>query len=316
VAWNGIVLTLGLLGLFFIGRELTGGAANPSPDDLRIALTQILMTGYSASAYAYVLTTARRTTQELAPVAQHLPHWQASLAQAARHPWWLLPLIGAANFLLIGVAATNATTPAPENPWAWQGWNYDVYWHRATTLFFAWWIGCFCFVTGVESARLSRLSEAIESLDLLDLRPYEPLIRQGLTNALLVIGVVSVLSLLAVESRYWPLLIIFWVAFIAIAWLGLMLPLRGIRKKIRTAKQRELDWCREQLQLARNALRSGADAQQPIAEVIAYQSLVEKIRNWPFDNPTLARFTLYLLIPLGSWLGGAIVERSLDMLLP
>ena len=241
------MLTLGLVGLFFVGRALTGGGANSSPQDLRIALTQILMTAYSASAYAYVLMTARRTTQELAPVAQHLPHWQAALERAGKHPWWLLPLIGAANFLLVGVTATNATTPAPTNPWAWQSWNYDIVWHRATTLIFVWWIGCFCYVTVVESARLSRLSEAVESVDLLELGPFQPLIRQGLTNALLVIGAASVLSLLAVESRYWPLLVIFWIAFIAIAWLGLILPLRSIRKKIRAAKERELDWCRQHL---------------------------------------------------------------------
>ena len=313
--WIGVVLTLGLVALFLVGRVLTGGAENSSPEDLRIAITQILQTAYSASAYAYVLMTARRTTRKLAPVAQHLPHWQAALERAGKHPWWLLPLIGAANFVLVGVTVTNATTPAPTNPWAWQSWNYDVVWHRATTLMFVWWISCFCYVTVVESARLSRLSEDIESLDILDLGPYRPLIRQGLTNALLVVGVVSVLSLLAIDSRYWSALVIFWFAFHALAWLGLMLPLRSIRKKIRAAKERELDWCRQRLQAARDALKTGGDTQQPIDEIMAYQGLIESIRNWPFDNPTLVRFTLYLLIPLGSWLGGAFVERGLDLFL-
>ena len=313
--WVGVFLTLGLLGIFFTGRVTIGDAARSTPEDLRIAVTQILMTAYSASAYAYVLMAARRTTRELAPVANHQPLWQASLERAGKHPRWLLPLVGAANFLLVGISVTNATTTAPTDPWAWQNWNYDIVWHRATTLIFVWWIGCFCYVTVVESARLSRLLEHIESLDILDLDPYRPLIRQGLTNALLVIGVVSVLSLLAVESRYWTVLVIFWVAFIAIAWLGLMLPLRSIRQKIRVAKERELDWCRQRLQLARDGLKSGSEPQQPIAEIMAYRNLVENIRNWPFDNSTLVRFTLYLLIPLGSWLGGAFVERGLDLFL-
>jgi predicted MFS family arabinose efflux permease len=28
-----------------------------------------------------------------------------------------------------------------------------------------------------------------------------------------------------------------------------------------------------------------------------------------FDAPTLTRFFLYIAIPLGSWIGGALVER-------
>jgi hypothetical protein len=228
----GIALTLGLLLVYFVGRALVGAAGSSTADDLRIAITQILMTTYSVSAYAYLLMSVRKTTQDLSPVAQHLPQWHVTLDRAGKHPRWLLPLVGAANFLIIGVAATNATTPDSVNPWAWQTWNYDVYWHRATSVLFVWWIGCLCYVAVAESARLSRMSDTIESLDLLDLGSYQPLIRQGLTNALLVIGVVSILSLLAVESRYGPMLVTFWIAFIVLAWIGMMLPLAGSASRL------------------------------------------------------------------------------------
>jgi hypothetical protein len=248
-------------------------------------------------------------------VADQLPQWPAHCALVTRYAPWLLPLVGAANFLLIGIPVTTATTPPPTQAWAWQTWNYDVAWHRTTTLLFVWWIGCFCFVTVTESLRLSRLSKAIESVDLLNLDRFDPLIHQGHTNALLVIGVVTILSLLGVEARYWPALILFWALFIGVAWLGLMLPLRTIRHKIRATKQAELDWCRQRVRQARDALKSDADPDVPLAELAAYQRLVENVRNWPFDNPNLLRFILYLLIPLGSWLGGALVERGLDLFL-
>lgn len=312
---TGIAFTGAMLGVFFIGRTLTDAASGSTPDDLRIAVTQILMTAYSASAYAYLLMTARRTTRDLAPVARHLPDWQAIVDRAGKHPWWILPLVGVANFLLIGVSATNATTPAPVNAWEWQSWGYDVAWHRATTVLFVWWTGCLCYVTVVESVRLSRLSNGIESLDIFNLHPYRPLVRQGLINALLVIGIVSILSLLAVESRYLPMLAGFWIAFVLLAWTGMMLPLRGIRKKIRIAKNQELDWCRQNMGLARDSLKSGDGKKQSVAEILAYKTMVENIRNWPFDSSTLIRFALYLLIPLGSWLGGAFVERGLDLIL-
>lgn len=311
----GIAFTIFLLLIFFVGRTFFDGANSATPDELRVAITQILMTTYSGSAYAYLLMTSRKTTQDLSPVARDLPHWTTIIDRASKHPRWILLLVGAASFLLIGVTVTNLTTPEPVNPWQWQDWNYDVFWHRATSVLFVWWIGCFCYVTVVESARLSHLSDDIESVDLFDMRPFQPLIRQGLTNALLVIGMVSVLSLLAVESRYVPVLVGFWISFIVLAWIGMMLPLRGIRKKIRVAKSRELDWCRQNLLIARDALKSGDGEKRSIAEIMAYRTMIQDIRNWPFDSPTLIRFTLYLLIPLGSWLGGAFVERGLDFIL-
>ena len=313
--YTGIGLTMGLLLIFFVGRAIAGDGDNSTPDELRVAITQILITTYVASAYAYLLMTARRTTQDLSPVFQHTPRWQTIVDRAGKHPWWLLSLVGAASYLIFGVYVTNATTPEPANPWAWQAWNYDVTWHRVSTVFLVWWSACLCHATVVESVRLSRLSDSIESLDLLELHPYRPLIRQGLINALLIIGLVSVMSLLGIESRYWPILVGFWIVFTALAWIGLMLPLRGIRKKIKTAKENELDWCRLSLKTARDELKTGAGSQKSIAELAAYRTIIENVRNWPFDNPTLVRFSLFLLIPLGSWLGGALVERGVDLFL-
>jgi hypothetical protein len=95
----------------------------------------------------------------------------------------------------------------------------------------------------------------------------------------------------------------------------MMLPLRGIRRKIRVAKNEELEWCRQSLGSSRDALKSGAGEKLSVADILAYRTMIETMRNWPFDSPTLVRFTLYLLIPLGSWLGGAFVERGLDFFL-
>ena len=95
-----------------------------------------------------------------------------------------------------------------------------------------------------------------------------------------------------------------------------MLPLRGIRRKFRQEKERELDWCRQALRTSRAQLKSGLEHQPGIAEIMAYKNMIEDIRNWPFDNPSLTRFALYLLIPLGSIFGGALVERGLDFFFP
>jgi hypothetical protein len=49
-----------------------------------------------------------------------------------------------------------------------------------------------------------------------------------------------------------------------------------------------------------------------LANLIAYHQLIARVREWPIDFANLLRFFLYLFIGLGSWLGGAIVERLLD----
>ena len=50
-------------------------------------------------------------------------------------------------------------------------------------------------------------------------------------------------------------------------------------------------------------------------ELVAYLRLIEGVREWPFDVSTVLRFSLYLMIPIGSWLGGAMVERLVNSLL-
>jgi hypothetical protein len=49
--------------------------------------------------------------------------------------------------------------------------------------------------------------------------------------------------------------------------------------------------------------------------LLAWESRVESVPEWPIDAAALRRIALYLLIPLGSWVGGALVERLVDALL-
>ena len=144
----------------------------------------------------------------------------------------------------------------------------------------------------------------------------QPLIRQGLTNVLLVVGIASIVSLFLLEPGFGTLLIQLLILFTLFTSIGLMLPLSGIRKKIEKAKQRELGWCKDALKSTRNQIKSGDAGNQSFTEVVAYKALIESIRNWPFDSPTLARFALYLLTPLCFTFGGAFVKRWLGIFVP
>ena len=61
---------------------------------------------------------------------------------------------------------------------------------------------------------------------------------------------------------------------------------------------------------------AGAAAGAPeLPALLAWEARIEAVREWPFDTLTLVRFSLFVLIPLASWLGGAVVERLLDLAL-
>ena len=46
-----------------------------------------------------------------------------------------------------------------------------------------------------------------------------------------------------------------------------------------------------------------------------YERFVRDLPTTPFDAGSRLRFVLYLALPLGSWLGGALVERAIGLLL-
>ncbi|RIK94533.1 MAG: hypothetical protein DCC71_23590, partial [Proteobacteria bacterium] len=57
---------------------------------------------------------------------------------------------------------------------------------------------------------------------------------------------------------------------------------------------------------------AAAAGAKPLADLVAWRGLVAAVHEWPLDAPALSRFLLYLAIPVGSWLGGALVERVVD----
>jgi hypothetical protein len=49
--------------------------------------------------------------------------------------------------------------------------------------------------------------------------------------------------------------------------------------------------------------------------LIAYRALIAAVHDWPFDAPALLRFALIAALGVFSWLGGAVVERLLAVVL-
>jgi hypothetical protein len=112
---------------------------------------------------------------------------------------------------------------------------------------------------------------------------------------------------IAMFFEYTCLLVVAMVAFV--------FPVRGLRRQIRARKAEELARVREEIHRDRELVaKLGAESIEAggrLPGLLAYVNQVESVREWPFDAPTLTRFFLYVAIPLGSWVGGALVERLL-----
>jgi hypothetical protein len=162
-------------------------------------------------------------------------------------------------------------------------------------------------------ARIARLVR----IDLLDQEPLAPLARKGQRSALLWILVSSSISLFFLGGR--PTVIN---GFVLALILGLVataftLPLARVRARIAAGKRSELLRVNRLLERELDAVRSGGGSGGGrLADLVAWRGLVEGVREWPVGVPTLVRSGLFVLLGIGSWLGGAVVERLLEAALP
>lgn len=326
-AWAGAALAAGLILVFFAGEyalgrhELIrwGGDLLYGYRDLRVALVLCLLIAYLPTAYVYVLRGASRSLSLLRPVLERTDsEFEALAGEVGSYPRWSslgASLLGSGFFVLL------PTWIEPGAAWAYDVsyWSPEVLWHRVLAPLIGWWLGRVIYAVIAESSRLSRASSHLAAIDLLDLRPLAPFTRQGLANAFWVMGLFSISALLLVEVGFLALVAQAGTLTLAVAMASLLLPVRGVHRRIRADKRAELDRVRAAIRGDRGGLAESRIASQAtalsLADLVAYEARVESVREWPFDSSTLIRFALYLMIPLGSWSGGALVERLIDRLL-
>ena len=146
-----------------------------------------------------------------------------------------------------------------------------------------------------------------------DIAPLAPFARAGLRTALLWFLGTSLASLLLVDTDSPMLVISILVVTTAIAVASLLTPSRGVHERMREAKQQELGWLRVEIARASAALRGGdAAGAAQLPALLAWEERVASAPDWPFDAGTVARFGLFLLVPIGSWLGSALAERIVE----
>jgi len=280
--------------------------------DFRIALLVSLLAGYLPTARYFEARSAARSRRDLQPVLR--PGADAPEAFCRLSP----RMAGLAG--LMGTAIVPSTAlfidRDPSLYFAAGYWRPEAIFGWTVGGFVGFWLGSFVYVTLAYARRFSRLAESLEEPDLLDLEPVRPFARHGLSSALLWLVLVSLVTVNAVDLAWFGLMV-------SIAFAGgivaLVVPVQGLRVRIRDTKRAELARVNATIRGDASAIGessvggmlAGGGAPLSLGDLLAYRSHVESVREWPFDTFTIVRFALYLVIPLGSWLGGAFVERLL-----
>ena len=228
--------------------------------NFRITIIHCLLIAYAPTAYVYVIRTSRRTLDELVPV---LDYTNAELSEiraaVGQYDWWKLSLLTLLALLAV-IQITRATTPAFENPWSIASMTPEVLWHRVTGPIMACWTTCFVYAVVAESHRLRGIASRVSTIDLLDLKPLKPFSHQALTNSLLILAYMAVVSLFSLEEGFGQVVIRNWFFAVIFALASLLLPVVGVRDRIRKEKLKEFEWCRIALQRARAELKTEPDA--------------------------------------------------------
>ena len=278
--------------------------------DVRIAVVHCLQIGYLPAAFLYVLKNSRRTVL----VLQEALHCTAEECEKLADSVKLSPR-GLVAFGVIGLVLSFASPylvpPAPVAPWNPSTWSPEVAWHRILgplTQIWTWWLG---YAVITVSVRMSRIAVRLNRIDLLDLSPLSPFTQLGLTNALLMIGSLSIWSLMSIEAGFGQIMLVIGCATMISTAIAMLLPVRGVHKRIHQSKETELSWVNGEIANHRGTLQTMDANHQSgkMADLIAYRGLVESVPEWPFTTSTYTRIFLYALLPVMSWGIGIVAEE-------
>ena len=282
----------------------------------RLEIVFAVILGYVFACGGWIVRGVRRDLDALAPVLAIEPSELAAERAGIGlfSPFALL--VAAAGGVAAGIVVhwlVNALLPPGHSALDDRIWRFV----RDVTI---WTLSIRLLVVVVGSSqRVSRLSERVARIDLLDLRGLAPLARIGLRSALAFALAASMIAAMASDELTLPATLITMAIVGAVGAFSLLLPVRGVHRTIRAAKDAELIAVRAAIARGRRAALAGdATAAQEAArlgDLLAFEARIARVGEWPFDLGTFVRLSVFLALPLGSWIAGALVERLVSRVL-
>ena len=322
--WVSAVLALALIGLFVLIVSVTGDFAEFMKRDTRwweerdprLAILIALLTAYLPSARRYEEIGTRRNLEVLRTAIRWPP---GGFEESRRSCLAIDP--GRQRFAgllsMLGVPLTALLVDRDPTLYLLaEYWGPAQFWIWGIGFLLCWNAGILVYAVSRHARGFSRLARSLAGVDLLDPDRYAPFARQGLRAALPGLIFLAFLAPNLVDRGWFWAIAVF--GSVAVAWTttALLVPMRGIQQRIREAKRAELARVHAAIEGDLAALEASAIARRAgdasLQDLLAYRDFVQSVPEWPLTAPLRLRFLLYAAIPLGSWLGGALVERGLD----
>ena len=285
--------------------------------DGRIAVLIAILAATMPIAIRYHELGTRRNLDALAASDLWPKGWPEDVWRRAAPDVRRALLFGLTGFGLVPLVALSVD----QNPRIYLGpdyWGVWQAWHWVMGAFSAFWGGVLIYRVQADARAFAALTRSISRVDLLQREELLPFTRQGLRSAVPGAIFVTFLALNLGDAGFWVAIVTLGSLVIVQNAMLLLLPLRGIRDRLREAKRQELARIDGAIRGEPRALAGsliGAREAPGLADLLAWRRFVESVPEWPVDASTLGRFALYVGIPLFSWVGAALVERMLDVVI-
>ncbi len=282
--------------------------------EVREILLLCVLLGY---ALATEPLTRRNVTQLLDTLQSSLPEADeedgrvlGELLDLRRGPRWIAAGLGALLGLWVGIAADPEFIGLARPGALHEIWEITLN------------VGvCVVFARGVYASlyigrRCARVAREVVDVDLLDLEPLKAFTRFGMRSATLWVVGGSLVALFFLNWGFSLFTTFGVVATLSMASAALLLPVGGVHDRIRTEKRLAIVRVnrvlrRDRARVLESSTGGEVEAAARLPGLLAYREHLDSVPEWPFDLPTLLRSALLLAIAVGSWLGGAVVERLL-----
>lgn len=275
-----------------------------------------VMIGFAPTILVYSLRTAEQDVRALAPA---LGASEVELHERIREVTRLNPRVLRA-WGLAAMAATITVTFFDPGFWSTRErpplTDPSMVWFVTQQGLLGWLLSRAIVADVTTAHAFSRLADQLRNVDLLDLRPLAAFGRRGVRSVLYWMATLALFSLFWLAPNAGRLNIVPFVLLLTLAGSNLTVLVLRAQHRIHQEKIQQLERLWAAIRTDQGALLTGDAAVSGAAAarlpaLFAAEARVASVREWPFDTSSVIRFAVYLTFGIGSWVGGAVVERLL-----